>query len=767
MHNFIKRCFALIALTSALTAMVGCDSHNDNKTSSSSAGSSSSIAPIDYGNVQVQFPPLASQTAAAEITIRGIVAEPSLVNSLSIDGNPVLSIDDLSHWHYDVALLPGKNELAFEIQYSDNSIEQKTIVIDRKPLLISPNDFVLDAQNGRFLLLDRSQNSIVAMTITGEVISAFSPTTAPINVLPTSAPAESETDNLINYPSGIVLDQDRNRAIVYQQGIKQLIAIDLTTGAQSILPITLPADHDILQIPRNAVIDNDQLYVADVEAVYFIDGERVEIGTEDSIKKIYDIIYTIDLNNNEIAIVSAYDAEAEDTTTHTSPLLAMTSTPSSELIYALQQTSTNYRLVTIDKTTAERTVKTISNSDSTASALSTPKAMTLDSTLGKLLLLVDNSVYTLDITTGIYTILSSKSVPAEEDVKIRQIEKLAFDRVNNILYFLDSSFDHIGVIDTESGDRSLLANTNVTNENLKLRNAGDITIDPAKNRVYVLDNLQGAILQVDLTTGTHSRAFEQPTAAGVTSAIVYPIAATLGAEGKLLVLDNYNQYTGTFYSEKSPRIVQVDPANQTATMAYNKATTSTVLYDDIVYDGESGWYYIAQGNRIIKYSLNMDPNANLNTFSGGLKPSDHYMFRDLKAIALDKPRNRLLAVDATLNAVLSVDLTTGERTAFSSFDPSEDDSVINFAVPKAIVVDSKNNRALVLDAAINSIIAVDLESGEKSSLVDFSSSLATGMINPVDMDIHPDFGYLVITDSISMTVLALDLETRQVVTLGQ
>jgi len=65
------------------------------------------------------------------------------------------------------------------------------------------------------------------------------------------------------------------------------------------------------------------------------------------------------------------------------------------------------------------------------------------------------------------------------------------------------------------------------------------------------------------------------------------------------------------------------------------------------------------------------------------------------ASVVDSANNRALVVDSFLGAVVAVDLSTGLRTILSdSSTPTADNS---FSAPEGITLDSANNRALVLD----------------------------------------------------------------------
>jgi DNA-binding beta-propeller fold protein YncE len=88
------------------------------------------------------------------------------------------------------------------------------------------------------------------------------------------------------------------------------------------------------------------------------------------------------------------------------------------------------------------------------------------------------------------------------------------------------------------------------------------------------------------------------------------------------------------------------------------------------------------------------------------------------AIALDDRDDRILVVDSALDAIIAVDPVTGARRTFSG--GSEPDGENFFQVPNTIALDYANNRALVADGWAGSVFAIDLDSGAQSVLTDDS-----------------------------------------------
>ena len=96
------------------------------------------------------------------------------------------------------------------------------------------------------------------------------------------------------------------------------------------------------------------------------------------------------------------------------------------------------------------------------------------------------------------------------------------------------------------------------------------------------------------------------------------------------------------------------------------------------------------------------------------------------SIVMDSDNNRALVNDAVLDAVVAVNLTTGERTILTTSILGFDNALGDFLA--GVVVDSENKRVLVLDDYFNTIVAVDTKTSARTvfSSNDNSSPTAPG-----------------------------------------
>jgi cysteine-rich repeat protein len=122
-----------------------------------------------------------------------------------------------------------------------------------------------------------------------------------------------------------------------------------------------------------------------------------------------------------------------------------------------------------------------------------------------------------------------------------------------------------------------------------------------------------------------------------------------------------------------------------------------------------------------------------------------------------------LVVDDDLDALVSIDLMDGTHRILSGDHHGHG---VRFQRPEVIAIDDMDDRAFVIDAENDTIVAIDLQTGDRSLLED-SSDGGIAFVSPRDMAMDPDRGRLLVVDAVRDELIAVDLQsgTRTVVTL--
>lgn len=737
--------------------LTGCDS-NDKKnsgssgsstsssTSSSGSSSSSSSGAVLLGNVQVHFPPQIASTDKTRIRVRGRVVDSTGLAQLTINGTPVTSSDNLATWSLEVPLATGINELLLAQDDGMGTVTPvQTLRIERTTQFVSPRFVVQDAAHNRLLVLDVSLDGIIAVDAQTGARSQLSP--------PSSA-----TENLIRNPNGMMLDPARNRVLVFQRPIMtagdniEFLAVDLTTGHQTELEVTDLTDRYLNQSPSAMLLSGETAFVADVELVYLDAAfNRVPEGDDRVAFTVRSgLIYGLDLNTGGRTPISGY--QLPDASNLLAQINALVYDPAQSLLYVLDKRDDGSSIIKVNTGTGVRTPLTIHNTTANPFSFINPKALGLDLSAGRLLLLNGSLLNAIDLTTGNASVVSSNSVPEDEEYKFGSADHMVYDANANAVYMIDDALDQLLQIHGSDGSRSRVSSNGADDPMgvLTSRNISGFSLGATPFQVFIADRPLNTLFSYNLQTGVKA-VLSNPTIDKADDDTVYVVSpknlAWDSDAGRLLLMNSVNA------------LIAVDPQNGKASPLAR--FNSFLEITDMLHLPGTQSVYFSSPFAIFKAVLDETPESSVLSANG--VPSTANNFSDLLSITPDIARNRLLGVDAHLNALSTVDLTTGERTPISSLAIPETNGGPTLQIPRALVVDG--DQALVLDTGRKAIVAVNLTTGVRSIFYDYQNVAGNRLYNPTHMELHPQFGYLLLSDDVTDALMALDLETRQLVTV--
>lgn len=702
----------------------------------------------------MHFPPRYSSTENDTITLRGVVLNTSGVNQVYINDEPVSSSDGLATWTYTTNLAWGENELVISEETDDGVTEIDQVIVERASSFITPRVILDDDTNNRLLILDRGKNSIIAVDKTSGNRFPLSP--------------QPGVTNQITNARGMLLDTERNRVVLYQVRFNatdlhpEFLAVDLTSGEQSALDFP---DFDNIYLNHTTdvmTISGNTAFVADIQTKYY-DASRNEVpfGSDKIVSNASTpIIYSINLTTGVRTVISAVDKPA----TAENPLSvvsALAYNPTTATLYALDTGQTNPRLLAININDGKRTLLSVQQG-SDSFPLRIPSAIEMDVARQRLLLLNTNNpekfddrapaVAAIDLATKKATYLTSNTVPANGAYVLRMITDMTYSAADNVVYLLDTTQQVIFRVNGETGVRTVAAAIGPVDEKDYIGNRVPLDIFLATDhQVYLTDEKLSSVFGYNLYFG----AKDVLTNSSIDNLepkdelIRKPVQGTWDPLNEKILLANGDNGV----------LVAFDPLTRNA----ENVLSFGAVASDMVTDAEAGITYLATRTNVIKVDLNKDYSATY--FSGRGIPDDVNYFLTIRAIALDKERNRLLVADSEINAVLAVDLTSGTRTYISppSTTPEQEGGL---RLPRAITMDTANNRALILDTGRQAIMGVDLTSGERSVVYSFGNQVPRQLLSP-PMVMHPTFQYLLLMEKTNNVLVALDLNTTppQLVTL--
>ncbi len=330
----------------------------------------------------------------------------------------------------------------------------------------------------------------------------------------------------------------------------------------------------------------------------------------------------------------------------------------------------NYGLIAADLTSANRTA--IRERVGSGPDLEELRAPALDREHNRLFVLdgneIDQSIYAVDLTTGERSVFSSNSVGTGTDIVL--LESLKIDADNDRLLAVDHLGRRVIAIDLDSGDRSILVD-GTTGTGTELLEPFDFVVDTSNNRVLAADLAQSAVLGLDLIT----------------------------ANREIVTGENFdtNETIGSGIEIFAPLVLDLAP------------TPGTGLLID---DGVDALYEfdLTTGDRTIV------TGANINT--GDITGSGPDLILPI-ALAVDNTNNRAYLLDQDGNFIVSVDLTSGDRTLITGTNPL-DDSPTGFGpdlnLPFGLEFDAEANLLFVTN--FDAIMAVDLVTGNRILISD-------------------------------------------------
>jgi len=160
-------------------------------------------------------------------------------------------------------------------------------------------------------------------------------------------------------------------------------------------------------------------------------------------------------------------------------------------------------IISIDLDTGERAIFSGENPVTSENPFSRPYGIVIDageSRARALVLDASDQVIAVSLTNGEATILSSNSVPTNEQPLLDAPIHIALDPEDqDVAYIVDESTANIQKLDLVTGLRTLISDNNLADAGPELEDPRSILIDSRNNRALVGD--AGRLFSVDLTTG--------------------------------------------------------------------------------------------------------------------------------------------------------------------------------------------------------------------------------------------------------------------------
>ena len=380
--------------------------------------------------------------------------------------------------------------------------------------------------------------------------------------------------------------------------------------------------------------------------------------------------------------------------------------------------------------------------------------MALDPTAARLLVneIVQDSLLAVDLASGDRTVVSGPGVGSGPGLVLP--DGLALDPAGGRAWVLDDGTETLVEIDLASGDRRVVSGPTVGG-GPPLDYGWSLDVLAGGNRALVSAPWDEALLAVDLASGERRLVSSLSVGSGVMWERPFGIVARAGRgayvsdalRGTLFAVD---LATGNRREVSGPDHPLGAPGNLEG-LALDPAAGRALVVD-------RGWGAILD--------VDLGSGSTVVAFRTGIGSGPG--LRQLNAIVLDPLQpGRALTTSNQLDAVLAVDLRSGARSVLSGAGAGTGPQLVG-PIDLAIDDHASPPRLLVLDDQSNALVAVDLASGDRTIVSGPTVGLGGAFSAPQGVVLDPDplRRRALVLDTYDGELVAVDLVTGDRTTLS-
>ncbi|MCF6257501.1 MAG: hypothetical protein L3J98_00860 [Gammaproteobacteria bacterium] len=637
-----------------------------------------------------------------------------------------LDADDPSRWSVQIPVTVNTTtNLDITVGYSDGSTDTLSHSLKNSLQFSQASNIVLDKDNNRFLVsgifaaqpvlgavdLDTGENSIISSADVGVTLEAGADLSSPIalaidNVnnralviqfgssvilaidLTTGDRSFFSTAGDFANPVSLIVDTENERALVIDNGLNAIIAIDFIDGARHIVSGSIGSGLLLGDGPGFVAPKS----IAFIESGFVLVMDSANDGVLLPIERtaLVNPLFVVNLETGERRVLS--DNSAFGSGPDFDGPLAVgldSSNPSVDRVVIFN--NGNDSLYAVDLL-GNRTIVSGPGSDFPGFVF----GFAIDSEQQRVLLpniMSSGGLIAINLNTGIRTAFAKTSTGS--GATFDNPQKIVLDSANNRVLIVED--DGIVAVDLVTGNRSIFSKAGI-GSGPGFSSPTDIELDSANNRALVVDG--SALIALELTTGNRT-IFSDAT--GLATGITLD-----SANDRLLMVRN-----GALLA------VGLDSADQAIISDSATGSGPDISPGGITLDSANNRVLIV--NFFPGFGLGGPPEPGLlaidlatgdrtallggDFISSGLS--------DPQGLAMDSTNNRVLIVDDVSGnpALMSVDINNGNLSVLSDTVMGAGPVLVN---PKGIVIDNENNRAMIVDSVLNALLVVDLTTGDRA-----------------------------------------------------
>ncbi|WP_299001840.1 hypothetical protein [uncultured Shewanella sp.] len=614
------------------------------------------------------------------------------IEGITVNGIQI-QLDDSTpgRWSTRVPVESGANTLTVSSN-NENLLDVASQHLFNKVTLEHPRDIAMDSQNNRAYIIGSHPDALISVDLsTGQMTSISDDHTG--------------SGVSLTYLTNVILDIPNNRAFVSGYGL--ILEIDLTTGNRSFIADSSWGEGEALN------------YITDM----FFDGDNNRlIVSNQSSDKGYSIL-AVDVTNGNRSVISNSVTGTGDM--FVSPTEMLLDKPNNRVLLFDNTSHLRYSLISVNLATGNRETLFSFAGYNMNDAI-------LDNVNNRLLFGSYNYISSLDLSTGAIGVIADNSAE-----RFLSFHKLSFDLTNNRALVLDDTVDAIVSVDLTTGQREVIANSNV-GSGIGFESIRDIELDATNSQFLVVDDRANKVVLVDRANAERTFSVDFY---GYISNVAWD-----RTNNRLLVAAPHSVFevsliTGTRYELASFSdlfsfsSIVLDSSN-------NRALLTTSVFSEI------------QGVVAIDLDTGASEFLSYPELDIGTGPN----FEGLKGLAIDEKNNQLFVADTYASSIFTVDLSTGNRAIVSNNDIGTGSMLI---FPESLALDSANNRLLVADQSDHRLLSIDLSTGDRSTINWFDSQ-----VERVVLDAENNIAFMTSNSSLHK-IIVVDLSSGEHATFSR
>ncbi len=672
---------------------------------------------------------LGGRTTQARVSARVLDADDGsgasgVLTSILIDGvAPIQDPNDPDRFTTDVPVAFPVDNIDVNAQFADGSASNTANAIGNQPIIEEPEGVLYDADNNALYYVEPAINAVIEVTADGNRIIRSGAGVG------SGTEFRSVADMVADFPANRTNPND-DFVLVLDATVPAIHRVQLTTGDRTRLWSCCGLGSPGIARAFAVTADRATAYVtatypgasnfAGVFAVDLVNGTSTvassstfnqEVGTGAELFSPNGI--ALDEANNRLFVYSnGIDRVLEiDIATGNRTEVsgdAVGSGPTLSNLSGIAFDSGNDRLIASDQGPTANSVLSIQLATGDRTEISgfvTGSGPPLASPLSIAYVPADNlafvstrfvgpSIQSVDLATGDRTLISESFVGMGD--KFFALTSLAYDAAARELRVLDAPNLRVSTVDLGSGDRRVLSDSQTGSGTDFSSSVVSVITGRSTNETLVFDRTENRLIAVDNTTGDRTVTASDTVGSGPAFDTVVAMTFDAGNNRALLV-DSVNN-----------SVFAIDLATgDRSTVSDASSGTSFITPTGIVVDPAGDRAFITDQTRgtVIEVDLLSGTRAD---FANVMTDCCAATGRP-QEIRLDG--DRLLVLEGEEEDLLAFDLATATQSLVSSGESSPGPVLRDLT---GLALDVAGRRAFVGDGAMDAIIVIDLETGEKA-----------------------------------------------------